>query len=911
MANFVASRIYIGGPFLPLSSPYYYDWSTNLTDGGALPAIPEIPTTAQLSDGGTSVSVASTSGWPNAGGFWINGQGSGQGWERVEYSGKTGSSFTGLLREPASNREHNGIHSAGVTIRFWWPATTTFQSADGKLHLTEDLDDNLAVVTWRSDIGGVNIPQVAIRKHYLVVVQSRTTGAFGNQLIGWLDQIQVNDDARVYREWTARIVCSAEMVRRQQLAGLQIGDKDMAQKGSAQGSTSLGSPFKERFSGDYIAANPSFDPSMVIDGDEATLYIGERYMGDYNTPVPNSDPMNPFQANTSMVFSQMYVNPPPGQSGGRRWIELSATSSTNVTGWQLFSASSFGESDWFTISPGQIDAGGHILIVEDKAVFSSENPLHNEAAIYEHPGFFEHMAAVSGELSIRQGAINRWMTNVRWGDGTHYQHNVDGGAPGFWVGPRIPSPGYGETMRYVYADPVDHTNSVNWWRVGNVQSSAYDIATTPDQWLQIEMGSMGLILRDDITAAHPAAGETLYIVDESGPNTGGLPGTGTGQIGSEQFSWSSKSTDGVLISGRGVNGTTPDSHAAKDVLYVMDGTVATDAPPIKRIGWTRQGGTEYPNSFHLKYSNLPVNARNPDGGSDYKPDYTDLVSVSSYGSSSYTLNLSPAKRIKFMLMTIARMTANPGRPKLNTFFALADESYYNSEVWLPSGQTCGGVIARLLHNANIPPGAITIDSDQPAPSKTTIANGDGWTLISDFCDYTGMRVVCGRDSKFNITTATQGFWVADSYSATNSWTRINASAVDLAWQTQGQVSQVKLKWQTADNGASGTVVFPSVADTFGKVLELGPLIYANQASAQNSARRRYYVNKYPDTAHVDCADAEMSLRPGNIHLLNWQLDGTMQPLNRYYIAKTTDHLIEKNIWNTTIDDIQVDRTAGF
>ena len=908
MANFVQFRIFIGPPFLPLASPQRYDWS-QINAGATLPATPEIPTTTQVTDASTAVVVASTANYPNTGGFWIGANGGGQAWEYISYSSKSSTAFTGLLREPISNREHNGIHSAGVPIRFWWPIT----SDDGKLHLVEEMDDNLATITWHADIGGVNIPQAAIRNHHLIVVQTRTSPAasFGNTLVGWLDQPRVSDDARHYTEWSARIVCSAEMVRRQELNGLQVGDLDMAQKGSAQGSTSLGSPYKERYSGDYIAANPSFDASMVIDDDPSTLWIAERYMGDDNTPRVNNDPMNPEVANTRFIFSEMYINPPAGQSGGRRWIQLTALTSANVTGYQILSATDYGESDFVVISPGQIDAGQHVLIVEDQDIFSSENPLHSEAFLYEKPSLFAHMSPTSGELSIRQGAINRWLTNVKWGDSSRYQHNVDGNAPNFWSGPRITAPGQGETMRYVYADPPGTPTSSQYWRTSNVQSSAYNIDTSPDQWVQLELGSIGLILRDDITATVPGAGAMLYINDASGPNTGGLAGSGTLQIGSEQISYSSKTAEGVVVSGRGVSGTTPAPHAAKDVVYIMDNGVATDAPPIKRISWTRQGGTIYPNNFHMKYSNLPANARTPDAGSDYKPDYVDLVAVNSYTSPTYTLTLSPAKRIKFLLLTIARMTANPGRPRVNTISALADEAYYNSNLWLTGAQTCGGIITRLLNNANIPNAAITIVTDQAAPSKTTLANADGWTLISDFCDYTGMRVSCGRDSKFTITIDTQAFWTAVSNAAAATWSQTTATLIEHIQQSHGGVNQVKLQWQSADGTGSGTVVFPASADTFGKVLELGPLIYASQAAAQQSAQRRYYMNKYPYTLHVDCADAQPSLRPATIHLLSWPLDPSMQALNRYYIAKSVDHVIEKNIWSTSIEDIQVDRTAGF
>ena len=920
MANFVQWRAWVGPPFKPLSDTCFYDWSESaLQSGSSLPNYPDATLTGTLSSGATSASISGASGWPSKGGFWVGPNGSGQSWEYINYPSK----FSSLQRE-ATTGEQTGVHSAGAACLFWWPVTTD----DGRLHLTEEMDENLCTVTWRAEIGGVLIPQAAMRNHHLIVVQTRTSisAPFTNFLVGWLDQVRVNDDAKRYSEWTARIISSAEMLRRVQVSGLQVGDLDMAKKGSAQGSTPLGSPYKERSSGDYIAANPSFDPGSTIDDDESTLWIAERYMGDYNTPAPNQDPLNypPTKANTEVLFTQVYCNPPAGQSGGRRWIELTAISNVNVVSYQIFSANGTSSSDWKTISPGNMGTGDHILLVEDKDIFAAENPLHNEAVLIEAPNLFANMSPTSGELSIRytpSGAPSVWLTNIQWGDNTRSQPHVDGNGPNHWDGPRIPSPGQGETMRYVYADPAGTPQSKDYWRVSNVQSPAYDIGTSPDQWVQVELNGIGLILRDDITGAHPAVGETLYINDASGPNTGGLASSGTLQIGSEQINYSAKYTYGVLVSGRGASGTTPAAHAAKDVVYVMDSGVATDAAPIKRIAWTRQGGTVYPNNFHLKCSNLPSGARTPDNGSDYVADYVDLAAVSSYASPTYTLNLLPTRRIKFLLMTIARMTANPGRPRINTISAFANEAYYNGNTWMTGSPTCGDVIRRILQNGGIPNAAISVGSDLPAPNKTDLANDDGWTLITDFCDYTGMRVACGRDSRFIVTADTAVFWESSTYSASQTWTRATASAIEQNWQSQGNVSQVSLKWQSADGSASGTVVYPPTADFLGKVMELGPLIYPNAASAQLSAMRRYIINKYPYTLHVDCADAVMDLRPATVHLLNWQIDSSMTALNRYYIARSVDHSIDwitdpvtsakALVWSTSLEDIQIDRAGGF
>lgn len=903
MSNYYQWRAYIGPRFGDMDSSYWFDW-TALSSGHG--NYPDTTLSTTMTDGAQNAVCASAGSWPGAGGYFVGPNGSGQAWEYCNYLNRSSNTLIGGVstREPSTSREHNGVHTAGAPIRFWWPLTTN----DGTLHLTEEMDENLASISWRATISGIAMPQVALRTYHLIIVETRpdATSSWTALLVGWLDTPTVREDSTRASAWTANIISAAEMAKRQQTTGVRVGDLDMAKHGSASSSTPLANAYKERISGDYVAANPSFDAGMAIDDEIGTVWITERYIGDDNTPTTTSDPTNPDHDNTEFIISQIYINPFPGQSGGRRWVELTCISDTDVSGWQLITAAGGSSTDYEDVHLGGIGQGDHVIVCEDEDVFTEEHPECNALRIYQNAEFFSAIDPASGVMAMRSGLA--WKSHVRWGDGTRTFPDVDGSAPGFWVGPRMPSPGYGETMRYMYNYAGAGTNSKDWWDVSNVESAGYTIDTSPDQWIQVELEPMGLKLTNDITASVPGSSGKMYLSDASGASTAGLPDSGEGQIGSEQFSWTSKEADGLIIASRGINSTTAASHAAEDQIFILDWDgVATDAAPIKRVGWSRSGGTIYPKNFHVFASNLPANARVPGSGEAYQVDYELLHSETAYASSSWGMDLSPSRRIRWLLIGISRMTANPGRARLNDIQALADPSKYGFGVWLDSPQYVGTIMTAILNSVNIPNSAISVTDTITAPLSVQTEVGDAWSILTDFADYTGFRIDCSRLSHFTISRATGNFFGAASHTTTSTtWTRITAAAIEYVWATPGDVNQVVLEWETYDGSANGKASYPANPDMFGKKSEIEKSIYADQAAAQNAAMHKYIMSKYPNTLHVDCADALPTLRPGTIHLLQIKVDNTMQAMNRYFIAKSVDHVIEKGVWSTSVEDVQID-----
>lgn len=911
--SYFTHRAFIGSAWLVDSSPYFFDWSDN--DVGSVLSPDPTPTTltSTLNSGATTAAGAAFGTYPAAGSVFIGPNGANQGWEVVKYSSKDTNNLYGLGRESTSNRDHNGVHTSGAVVKFWWP---TIEFADDKLSFSHQIDDLLAVTSWTATLSGVYIPQAAIRNNHIIVIQSKTTpgGTFSNLLVGWLSAPNIKDNYQKTGEWSVQILSAAGMIAQHEIAGIRSGDLDIAKHGSANASSVLGNPNKERESGDYKAANPSFSADQALNPDANSPWIGDRIIGTENTVVAGGtgDPA----AGLGIQITQLYINPPAGTRGGSRWFELTTTEDTNVLGLSMVLARTLspGYKEWIWKGPGYLEIGSHIIFCEDEDVFAEDNPSSGADVIYENEEFFPSFDVTSGDLGIRMlsGAHN-WLHNVAWGDGTQEIPDFGSGHPTFWTGARIPSPGQGETMRYIYDPAGTPTDPVDWWEVGNVQSPGYDIDTSPDEWLQVELPGMGLVLRDDITDTYPGVGDVLYINNDSGPSNEGLYVTSTVQIGSEQITTSAKEgVVGMVVAARGANSTTAAVHVAGDSVFVvdLDGT-ATDAHHIKQISVQQTAGSGIvPKAFSIKVSNLPGGARTPSDGNDYNNDYTELVNPTTNTLDVYDWVMSPSERVKTLLIKIARMSTDPARARISKITALVNEANFSADRWIMGGDV-GDVMTAILTQANIPAGAIVVSSVAAAPEGHSTEKGDALSVLTSFAEYTGFRVDCGLDSKFTISDALGAFWITASPSFAETWDRSNSATCEIVQNPDAGVSQVSLEWRTADGTDEGTVTFPAEPDTIGSVLEIGPFIYADATDALQSATRRYYMEKYNHTLVIECAGYEPGMEPGQIHKHQWQFGTNNPEMNRLYVVKTADHAVERNIASTVLTLAQIDRTENW
>jgi len=900
MTKYTEWRAWIGPLILPTSEATAYDW-TWIEDGvaGQIGAITTTVGTT-LSDGATSLVLTSGTGFPTAGSVFVGPNGSGQAWEVVRYSGKSTNTLTGCVREGSADREHNGVHTAGATVHFWYPITTD----DGRLRLTEELDENLCAISWLAEISGVKAPQIALRNRHLCVIEYRQSpsATWTALCVGFLDGPQVRDDAGRAATWTVRVQSLAQFCNRFEAQGIRVGDLDIAKH--VEGASSdvvLADVDAERGSGDFSAAAPDFEAASTADTDRDTLWIGERVLGTPNTPTASNGDTAP-GIGYGLRFTGAYLNPRPGERSGTRWIEVTAAEDTDTRALSMHSADGSSSTTglaWLFNWPPELKQGEKVLMVEDEAVFTALHPLAEYKMIREWADFFTHITPAGGHFALRRGELNQWWATFAWGNG----HGYIDEAPN-WVGPTVTAPGDGETMRYLWAAQGGSPDPADFWAVGQLQTAGYDIASSPAAWIRLDLPRLGLVLRDDVTAGSPGGGSALYISDGAGPSTAGLPSSGTVQIGSEQITYSARQKDHLVVTARGANGTTAAAHNEGDTVELIWSGDATQAHAVKRIGWRRYNGTNYPKWFRLKVAHLE-GARNPTDAA-YNNDWTELTSVNNHAAATWNYTLSPVRRVRSILLQIETMNTDPSRPRLNEIVADVDGSTFDAATTLAAGTQAALVIKQVLLNAGFPTGAL-FSATTPGLSGFTTAKEMAWAVIADLAQFAGVRVDVQRDSKMYV--APDPYWGASSWAAAETWTRITATAAEVMAGNNEPVSQVEIAWQTADNADSGIARYPAAAWSDGRVVRVGPMLFADGTAAAAAAAKMFFLRRYPYTLVVECADAEPGVRAGQVHALEWQLDTAMQETDRLYLVQSADHYIEAMAWTTVLTLIEIERSS--
>lgn len=885
---------YIGPAWHRPDSPYFLDWSAyNLEATTNLAYQSTLASTMSSSD--TTLTMASGASFPAAGGLWVAPNGSGQAWEYVDYFNKFTNLFTGVVREPAADREHNGVHSSGAVVKQWWQVVGN----DGQLRVDMSSGDDMTTTEWQIQVSGVTVPQVAFRQFHISVLQYRNavTGSLKNLFVGFLDASSIQDDLRRVRPWTARILSIVGLLKKNQVDGVRVGDFDAAQHGQMRSSVVLGAAHKERWTGDFVAANPSFAADVVQSDDNDAIWINDRLVGTVEDPASYDG------------ISQIYINPPLSSNAGTKWIEFinHDTASVELWAWDADLAT----TTILTLPTETLGGGDRMIVAENAERFQAENPSQQAVVIFDvsgssEAGWFNRLKAHGGAVTFHFGGGK--YGDIYWGDVTETDTgwgSVD------WNGPSMPAPGYDQTMRWKSYDH-GHTNTKDDWEVTWRQSPGYPIQDNSrgeQAWIAVDLPSLGLVLHDDITSTDPASGHTLLIDGQNGPSTDGLPSSGTVVVGDEYISFSAKVAGGVTVSSRGASSTTAAAHVKGDAVLIVfsqaSRTTITDALPLTALIWERKNGTIYPKDFKWRYSALQ--ARTPDT-EQHEDDFEVTNTITGATASSHTQNLTN-NRAKTVLLEIEKMTTDPARPRINRFKAMVDPGYFASANWLSGGETIETLIKQIGLNTGMPSGALSVTAGGATPTGFITAVDKAWSVMASAAELGGSWIRTKRDSKLVIAPDT--FWLQSvgSYSALATWDESIIADCKLIKNGGGQVSQVKLTWKTPDESDGGTVVWPATPDAIGAIQEIGPFYFATETGATLAARKRYYLSRYPDELEVTLAAGDISVEPRQIYLVQWPFADDMQPINRLMLVSTASHGVNKRILDTLVHGIVIDRES--
>lgn len=870
-------RVWAGPLYKPYGDTYYYDW-TQHNVGGSFGTPSGLSLSATLSSGATSATLGgSIASWPSAGGVWIGPNGSGQAWEYCSYTKGAGSTIN-LVREPTLNREHNGIHTSGATVLRWLELT-----AVTRVTTNRNLNEELNTITWDIELEGVKFRQAALRNHHLCVIEQKPQG--GSWIIyavGWLETPRVKDDGKKQRAWSARVVTLNTLMDRTPIDGVRAGPFDIGRGASVTASDTLGAAWKERASGDYVAASPDFSGDSTTDGDTSTCWFGERYLGTEPTVAINNDPMViQSGGGVTLIISEIHIALPAGQPDGYRWLEIRNIGvSAIVDGVALYVLASTDANDTISFSGLSLPVGGTIIVCEDQERFQEENPTANPNVIYNlpshgHSNFLKNCALTGGALGLHRPAsvlgAQVWLHVVAWGTGTQCAAMLDGVTTFYsptFSGTSVTAPTASQTMRYNFANSATARNN---WTLDLMHTPGYAMNDGKKSWLMLELPALNLSLKAGISSGYTGA---VSVWNGSALSTVGLPSSGTIQIGSEQISYNTRTLTTINLTARGANSTSEAAHVAGDAIYIVDGGVAVDAHLIK--SFVLEHKSIYATAGTVRTRKIDYQPRDP-SDSGYTGDY-DASQAWTGASTTIIVTLSASRRARWMLLEIDSMSVNPARPRLHNWQIVIDDATFDSNLYLTSGSNAGQLAARIASNEGIPASAVSSSAAVTLPDGFVPARATAWGMLQALALYANLIISIGLDSKITVTGNT--FWFASVYSPGATWTRVNASRVEIVLNTAKAIGQVIVNWKNGGN--SGSESYPAtLAD--GELSEFDEQLIVDAASAQQSARTRYYLSRYPYVVVIEVVGT--ASLPGAIVTMQWQVDNTMQAMDRDYVVQ--------------------------
>ena len=252
-------------------------------------------------------------------------------------------------------------------------------------------------------------------------------------------------------------------------------------------------------------------------------------------------------------------------------------------------------------------------------------------------------------------------------------------------------------------------------------------------------------------------------------------------------------------------------------------------------------------------------------------DYEKLVDETWYPASVYTVNLQlQPRRVSWILFQISLMSVQPYRARVDSVEAILEPALLDPDCWLPDGATLPDALAKLLDNAGVPAGAVTMAPPLPFSDafKIMTAHSTAWAVLTDLADYTGCYV--NVDLLSRITIGTNTIWHPELTVYPNrTWDRSNLATVQFIGERSSPTAQVQMQRMNADGSLAETLTYPAQMDAVGDVQKVKDSIYPSYDAAMNALQRRYLLAKYPYTVGFQTARGEDDLSPGEVNSVSW------------------------------------------
>ena len=574
----------------------------DIAEGQTFTAFPATTLNGALTNTSATITVVSTAGFDAFGYLLIDSDGTNPA-EPIRYTGKIGTTFTGLTRDvPVA-------HLTGAAVSKWVDITARVTS----LSFRETLQGEKG--TWMAQLGGIDYDSRLLAQNNACLVMARWfPAAAGDYWSGWEVFFQgyigagtVSDDYRQGAEWQKPVRGIDFYLENADAPARRYGRANLALESSTSASTALVDASTIGHAGE-VFGSPSLASDNLVDDSVSTVYCsvaipqviegepGSIFVGPYIAEVG----IGPVGTGNDGSYFVVWV----GTAGDTRDWEVQRDSIHNR---QSLSGETYTGVGINTKDNGQlptVSIGERIIFCRNREVFEQwAGP--QDAEIIEWRSLQDASNFVlrkEGDwLSLSSNSFGGDNVNIRWGD------EATGTA---WAGLGALSEGQ---AYYRHDFTVNAGNNTDW----TLTSSP-----VPGRNAQADVQAYASVAIPEFAITLAAYINNTATTITASPTTTGLTQTGGRiQIDSEKIDYIS-ATNRVLTvgvngiessAGRGVGGTSAASHTTGADIRAVDGDgFAHETETIGRIGWRRKrvlASVSITSNINNSATTIPISTR--------------------------------------------------------------------------------------------------------------------------------------------------------------------------------------------------------------------------------------------------------------------------------------------------------------
>lgn len=871
-------------------------------------------------DSGT-IPVANASAF-TSGAIMIHPKNANEAYEFIKYGWKSQSAFGSLTRIVGDADDTDfvwGSHSSGAVVSEFIEITERVEA------LRVDFNESDGVSLWRASLNGRRYDSTLMDNDNSVVAQIRQRPYNGSLatwspwrvfFIGYIRECKIGDDGAMAKTWDMDVEGLSQYAATTETPPRHYGKNDLAEGKPVTVSSTLEDPYQEFGTGEYTGF-PELSGDMVNDADMSTLWISN------GIPDPNVE--TPYAG--GMEINEVYLQPPLGYTTrDHQWIEVYCkrwdTDSDNLkyfcltnkqTTYKPVHYDTPDHEPWDAYVPNQnwvqlpnssmpAEEGSFVILTFNRPRFLEFFPEHASATVIDlRPhiiGSFE--LDVEGDfLLMRQGHVNA-VSNVWWTDAGNAEwqsiapYAISGDDGTFWQGSMITVPPRGHSFRRDpcgYGPELDAAkDNLGYWETDEVRPTPGYYFSGEAEWVAVDLGEMGITVEEEVSASEL---DTIKLSKEPL----GLRSAGYIKINAEILAYTERDSDNNELHNlsRGLFGTSAATHPEGSVIYAIESLMeennATTSYLVSSVSWKRKpveylpGKLIVPDQFELYLSNFsdPIYPSDPDWdepkGQGGWQDYWERVQVVNAWRQTTWLSSFQPRRVRHVLMIINKMTDGQ-RVKLNQFSVWSDQV---DVIEIPPGADeesrdaidgaySGAIVLDLLTgDIGLDPALFTMEDDGRPYSDLRTTTSNVLAVIRDICRRTGCSVVFDLDEE--VTHRYNPLYpLADLEDIDITWDRDNARKVDLTRPFRHNVKQVVIRGVESNDQETFKAVFPLDPLTLGSTIEIEDWILEDPNDASLMAEYVFRQRNAPLTAIVTPIGPAEWVRPGQRHVINWDMD---------------------------------------